>query len=632
MPRPRCRLNDVIGETCRKQSRTNSPYCSTICKNRYHYINNKNKEKHTVPTTVQKSTARGPRYEEFCREWASSLEAKQYTHQQVADLMGIDRTTVSKMWQAYQEDKAIFEAQKDWEIAEETVEALNDFKDFRNRYFKTETGDLYETADFHENWINHIVDAIKNGKQQMILSPPRHGKTDLLTHFAVWQICKNPNIRIMWVGGNEDIAKNAVGSVLDHLENNELLNEEINGPGVKFQPKIRSGKSWSSSQFTVGTRTVTGIKSPTMVAVGKGGKILSRDCDIIIADDIEDHGTTIQPSAREQTRQWWTTTLSSRKEEHTAVVVIGSRQHPEDLYNFLLENPEFETIVEEAHSTECILPELEIEQHQECMLWPGKRTYKWLMSQKNNADTTGGRAIFEMVYLNKAFVEGITMFNSEDIDQCRDINRRIGHIPAGTHLIAGLDPASTGFQACVLWAANPDTGQLYLVDIENEEGGGVIQAKKSIQNWYEKYGLAHWVIEENGFQRAIRQDKDIKDYCSRFGIYLEGHQTQKNKFDPIYGVGSMQQLFEQKLINLPYGDTESETKSNIYRRQLIYFSSAASKASKAKNYKSDVVMASWFPLKVIRRLGKERLAEVGLDYKPSFGEWNLSDMNESPWG
>jgi hypothetical protein len=630
MPRPRCKLNDAIGETCRKQSRTNSPYCSTKCKDRFNYLKKQNKKQ--VPETKQGTTARGPRYEEFCREYASKLESKKNTQQQIADLMGINRTTVTKMYKAYLEDKANVEAQKEWEIAEDTIKSLQDFKDFRNRYFKTETGELYETAEFHENWINNIVDAIENGKQQMILSPPRHGKTDLLTHFAVWQICKNPNIRIMWVGGNEDIAKNAVGSVLDHLENNELLNEEINGPGVKFQPKIRSGKSWSSGQFTIGTRTVTGIKSPTMVAVGKGGKILSRDCDLIIADDIEDHGTTIQPSAREQTRQWWTTTLSSRKEEHTAVVVIGSRQHPEDLYNFLLENPEFETIVEEAHSTECILPETDIELHQDCMLWASKRTYKWLMSQKNNADTTGGRAIFEMVYLNKAFVEGITMFNSEEIDQCRDVNRTIGHIPAGTHLIAGLDPASTGFQACFLWAANPDTGMMYLVDIENEQGGGVIQARKSIKKWYDKYKLAHWVIEENGFQKAIRQDTELKEYCARFGIHLEGHQTQKNKFDPIYGVGSMQQLFEQKLISLPYGSAESETKSNIYRRQLIYFSSAASKASKARNYKSDVVMASWFPLKVIRRLGKERLAEVGLDYKPSFGEWNLSNMNESPWG
>jgi len=587
MPRPRCKLNDLVGETCRKQSRTSSPYCSTKCKNRYHYVNNKIVRTATVPTEVKPSTvARGPRYDEFVAEWAAVIESKTYTHQQVADAMEIDRSTVSKMYKAYQQDKAVFIAQEEWEVTEDTLVALEDFKNFRDRYFKTETGELYETADFHDKWINQIVNAMQ---------------------------------------------KNAVGSVLDHLENNELLQEEICGPGVKFQPKVRSGKSWSSGQFTVATRTVTGIKSPTMVAVGKGGKILSRDCDLIIADDIEDHGTTIQPSAREQTRQWWTTTLSSRKEEHTAVVVIGSRQHPEDLYNFLLENPEFETIVEEAHSTECILPETEIQEHQECMLWPGKRTFKWLISQKNNADTTGGRAIFEMVYLNKAFVEGITMFNSEEIDQCRDINRRIGHVPAGTHLIAGLDPASTGFQACVLWAANPETGQLFLVDIENEEGGGVIQAKKSIKNWYEKYGLAHWVIEENGFQRAIRQDKDIKDYCARFGIHLEGHQTQKNKYDPIYGVGSMQQLFEQKLINLPYGDTESETKSNIYRRQLIYFSSAASKASKAKSYKSDVVMASWFPLKVVRRLGKERLAEVGLDYEPSFGEWNISNINDTPW-
>ena len=117
------------------------------------------------------------------------------------------------------------------------------------------------------------------------------------------------------------------------------------------------------------------------------------------------------------------------------------------------------------------MPETETDKHTDCMLWKNKRTYKWLMSQKNNADTTGGRAIYEMVYLNKAFVEGITMFNSEDIDQCRDVNRVVGQVPAGTYLVAGLDPASTGFQACFLWAVNPESGMMYLVDIENEQGG-----------------------------------------------------------------------------------------------------------------------------------------------------------------
>ena len=36
----------------------------------------------------------------------------------------------------------------------------------------------------------------------------------------------NPNVRILWVGGNEEIAKNAVSSVIDQLDNNEKLIEE----------------------------------------------------------------------------------------------------------------------------------------------------------------------------------------------------------------------------------------------------------------------------------------------------------------------------------------------------------------------------------------------------------------------
>jgi len=604
-------------------------YCSTQCSQKSRH--KKYKQKKADQYTSQMTVSRGEHYQEYVKEFAEAVDKKLIQKQEVAKLLKISNPMVTKMHEAYLIDKSNLKAAENWETPEEAIKSLQKFEDFRDRYFQTETGEIYETADFHQRWIQSILDAIDEGGEQMILSPPRHGKTDLLTHFAIWQICRSPNVRIMWVGGNEEIAKNAVGAVVDHLEHNEKLIEDFCGPGQTFKPKNRSGKSWTSGQFTIATRTVTGIKSPTMVAVGKGGKILSRDCDLIIADDIEDHGTTVQPSAREQTRQWWTTTLSSRKEEHTAIVVIGSRQHPEDLYNFLLENPEMNTIVEEAHSTECVLPENEIEIHTDCMLWSGKRSYKWLLSRLRSAETTGGKAIFEMVYLNKAFVEGITMFDVEEVDKCRDINRVIGHIPAGTQLIAGLDPASTGYQACFLWAVNSETGKMYMVDIENQEGGGVIQAKETIKKWHEMYNLSHWVIEENGFQRAIRQDRDLKDYTTRVGIYLEGHQTQKNKFDPIFGVGSMRELFKEELISLPYGSAESETKSNIYRRQLIYFSTGASKQS-GRNNKSDVVMASWFPLRVIRRLQKERLAEVGLDYEPSFGEWDISNMNESPWG
>jgi hypothetical protein len=548
----------------------------------------------------------------------------------VAKILETSVAAVSMAYNAYIEDKENELAQDNWAIPQVAEKSLQDFRNFRDRYFQTEKGEPYETPEFHIKWINSILDAIEHGEQQMILSPPRHGKTDLLIHFCVWMICTNPNIRILWVGGNEEIAKNAIGSVLDQLESNELLIEEICGPGPKFKPNTRTGKSWSQNGFTVGTRTVTGIKSPTMVGIGRGGKILSRDCDLIIADDIEDHTSTMQPASRENTRSWWTTTLSSRKEEHTAMVVIGSRQHYDDLYSHLLENQSWKTIVEEAHDTACTLPDWNEEEHLDCMLWTGKRTYKWLMDRKRAAETTGGRAIYEMVYLNVAMPDGLALFDRVEIEECRDQKRDIGHIPQGTRLIAGLDPASTGYQAAFLWAYDAVTNKLHMVDMNNNLGGGIPQALEIIKDWYGQYNLSHWVIEENGFQKAIRQDKSIRDFASRHGIFLEGHETYKNKFDPMYGVTAMRPMFQEQNISLPYLSFEAQEKVNLYTSQLVYFSSAKNK-SKSVGTKTDIVMASWFPMRAIRRMQKERFAELGYDYNPSFTGYEPSSMDVDNW-
>tara|TARA_R110002020_G_scaffold92105_3_gene223249 strand:- start:4936 stop:6855 length:1920 start_codon:yes stop_codon:yes gene_type:complete len=560
---------------------------------------------------------------------AAEIHNKKNTITAVADILGTTVGAVSMAYSAYVEDMKTDLDKETWSIPQVAEKTLEDFDYFRDRYFQTEQGIPYETPDFHKKWIASIMDAIENGTQHMILSPPRHGKTDLLIHFAVWLICKNPNIRILWVGGNEEIAKNAISSVLDQLESNELLIEEICGPGAKFKPTSRTGKAWSQSGFTVGTRTVTGIKSPTMVGLGRGGKILSRDCDIIIADDIEDHTSTMQPASRENTRSWWTTTLSSRKEEHTAMVVIGSRQHYDDLYSHLLDNESWSTTVEQAHDIECTLPE-DVDDHSKCMLWSSKRTHKWLMDRKRAAETTGGRAIYEMVYLNVAMPEGLSLFDRVEIESCRDQGRDIGQVPPGTRLIAGLDPASTGYQAAFLWAYNPETNIMHMVDMNNHLGGGIPEALKIIKEWWMKYNLAHWVIEENGFQKAIRQDPSIKDFASGHGIFLEGHETYKNKFDPMFGVTAMRPLFADKLISLPYLGFEAQEKVNLYTSQLVYFSSAKNK-SKSIGTKTDIVMASWFPMKSIRRMQKERYAAMGYDYNPSFSGYEPSSMDLDNW-
>ena len=610
-------------------------YCSDKCANRIKkraYRANKATDTYLVEkivdTNVQKR--RGNYYaimekKNFFEDMLKGTKTKQ----EVADILGCSLPTVTRSLSAYLKDEALRVNHESLQKNGEAQAALDDFVQFRDKYFLTEQNVPYETPEFQKRWIDAILQTIENGKRLMVLSPPRHGKTDLLTHFCVYMICKNPNMRIMWVGGNEDIAKNAVGSVLDHLENNEQLIQDY-ATYEGFRPMNKSGKSWSTSQFTVATRTVSGIKSPTLVAVGKGGKILSRDADLIISDDIEDHGSTVQPSARENTKNWWTTTLQSRKEEHTGMVVIGSRQHPDDLYNALLNNDAWETIVERAHDLEIPLDQ-ESDDQDEHMLWKGKRSHKWLMEQLAAAETTGGRAIFEMVYLNKAVPAGMELFGSEMIDSCLDRSRILGDVPPHTALIAGLDPASTGYQAAVLWAYNQKTGQLWLVDLRNDLGGGISKALKVMQEWHEQYFLSHWIVEENGFQKAIGQDKEIKNWAGANGVRIEGHQTYKNKWDPVFGVTAMVPMYEQQKINLPWGNPQTQRKVNVLRQQLIYFSSASGTNSKSVNSKTDLVMASWFPMKRVRQTVKLMLSEVDNDYNPSYSNYKLSTYDERMW-
>ena len=610
-------------------------YCSDKCANRIKkraYRANKATDTYQVEkivdTNVQKR--RGNYYAIMDKKnFFDDLLKGTKTKQEVADILGCSLPTVTRSLSAYLKDEALRVNHESLQKNGEAQAALDDFVEFRDKYFLTEQNIPYETPEFQKRWIDAILETIKNGKRLMVLSPPRHGKTDLLTHFCVYMICKNPNMRIMWVGGNEDIAKNAVGSVLDHLENNEQLIQDY-ATYEGFRPMNKSGKSWSTSQFTVATRTVSGIKSPTLVAVGKGGKILSRDADLIISDDIEDHGSTVQPSARENTKNWWTTTLQSRKEEHTGMVVIGSRQHPDDLYNALLNNDAWETIVERAHDLEIPLDQ-ESNDQDEHMLWKGKRSHKWLMEQLAAAETTGGRAIFEMVYLNKAVPAGMELFSAEMIDSCLDRSRILGDIPPHTALIAGLDPASTGYQAAVLWAYNQKTGQLWLVDLRNDLGGGISKALKVMQEWHEQYFLSHWIVEENGFQKAIGQDKEIKNWAGVNGVRIEGHQTYKNKWDPVFGVTAMVPMYEQQKINLPWGNPQTQRKVNVLRQQLIYFSSASGTNSKSVNSKTDLVMASWFPMKRVRQTVKLMLSEVDNDYNPSYSNYKLSTYDERMW-
>lgn len=607
-----------------------------------------------VPAASQ--TRKPPR--EFYDDGWDRMEPTADVRKDCAAFFDVDLSTVTR-WYAYLRAEQVRQAEEDnweppprefpeqhWELTLAHLAALvADFLWFRNTFLRTGRGRAYWTPEFQLRWIRAVLTALITGGRLVILSPVRHGKTELMIHFSVWLIVRFPNISILWIGGNERIAQKSVSHVLRILGNNKKLVDAF-APGG-FRPDAKSGLPWSKTEFTVATRTVE-VKGSTMMALGRGGTTASLDADIAIGDDIEDHGATVQPGSRENTRDWWTSDFESRKEEHTALFLIGSRSHPDDLAGHLLENEQYETIVETAHDPICEIPWTEDRyvDHVDCMLFPELRSFRWLMQQRKAAETTGGVSRFNMVYLNQAEGKGLTIFGAAEIAACRDYNYRIGMIPTpiipdgsdpdtevgGISLVAGLDPSGSGYQAAFLWAyqIRPEL-HMWMVDIENHEGGGIAQARSTIEDWHAKYGVSHWVVEENLYQGGIMDDEILMAIRTRLGIIVEPHRTGINKWDTHLGVSTLQPLFAERKIILPYGDEASQEKSELYQRQLVRFSDSPRNRNRTGD-KDDVVMASWFPMGAIRRARMEYVAEAGVDYTPSYPGYRGSSWSTAPWG
>lgn len=515
-------------------------------------------------------------------------------------------------------------------LADELVRSYSVFSRF---YFMLE-GKRPKVEGFHLVWIRAIIVAYATGSKQLILSPPRHGKSEMLVRFAVWLIVMFPNIRIMWVAANSDVAKLMLGAVKDHLVNNEGLLVDVLPPGEAFKPKRESGRPWSAKEIKVDQSTNVGQKSPTMIALGRTSKILSRDVDLLIVDDLEDLDTTREPSQREYSRNKFAE-IGTRKEERTGWVNICSRQHPDDIPNKLMSlegTPlAWRTIVNSAHSEGCTLEEEEIEGHDEngCVLFPSVRSYRWLMEKKLEMEALGLAGAYEMRYLNRPIPESGIVFNIPLIKETAlDRSRGLGTegLPLGK-LVAGIDPSARGTQASFLW--HYSNQNMAMVDLDTQRAGGIDGAVYIIRTWHELYGVDVWFFEANSafseFYKMVKREI-AKTHPN---IIIKDHLTGRNKQDAELGISAMAPLYHGGQINLPYGTAEARVKVNMLLRQLELWTTDG---VVSRRVLTDIKMAQWFPFVAVieRWLRNDRKSSLHIATESSYPGYG--GYTDAPWG
>jgi hypothetical protein len=166
----------------------------------------------------------------------------------------------------------------------------------------------------------------------------------------------------------------------------------------------------------------------------------------------------------------------------------------------------------------------------------------------------------------------------------------------------------------------------YMIDLDNRIGGGTGNFLLVGGEWLARYGLRHWVIEINLYRTGFLTDKEVMAWCAANSIVLEPHDTQGNKHDPWFGVGSMKSKYESSppIVDLPYGTADARAKTELYVSQALRFTD---NAEVLKRRQTDALMSSWFPQKVIRRWKAEALSARPQTSEPPFAGFDVSDYD-----
>ena len=647
-----------------KSKNITAMYCSKICQTKAANLRAKIKKNLDAPqleTTAHESASirKGTTYTKLVDAgYAQMIVDGSMTASHAAELLAVTPAGVTRAMGAYRVSLKLDEQAEAWEMDPDHARLLpvagiaklrkwgpgkegtrkydklfdkvcEAFWDFEHRYFTIGSrGGTFIRKPFHTEILRALVHTYVHGTKVLILTPPRHGKSEVILRFVAWIMVLEPNIQVLWVASNSKLAAIMTRKLKGVFRYNKMMNDELLPPGQKFADQ--HCPKWTEDEFILYTRTDHTLKSSTFTALGSDATVAGRDVDFAGIDDLEERKTVATSDLRQKSREKHAE-IMERKEEHTGVVTIASRQHLDDIPNHLMAETDpdlaWRTLVYPAHDDDCDLDPDIMASHVDCMLMPEVRSYKWLMQMMKESEDLGLPGRFPLRYLQKPVpVEGIVFDIPLIKEVCLDRSRGLG-LPEGVtgKLISGLDPAARGTQAAFCWMWTEET--VFMVDLDTHKAGGFQGALDVMEKYEEKYNLKDWVYEDNSQKIEFFRDPRLITLKDDLDLNVMKHTTGQNKHDPELGLTAMAPWYHSGRINLPYGTAEARRKVNILLRQLELWTTDGF----TKKGKSDIKMASWFPFPRMQRWHRSA-SEVELVLESNQSYPGYGDMNAAPWG
>jgi hypothetical protein len=482
------------------------------------------------------------------------------------------------------------------------------------------------TFTHQRQWVEWMEDP--EADHIMIVTCPDTAKSTTVLDYVLYDIARNPDIRISYASLSERQAQKNLARVKGVIESNKELRkvagEMCPGPGDPHP--------WANTHFMVRQRNFSRGEDEadaTMRAYGMGSQIASTRADKFVIDDPDQEGLSARE--REEIFEKIMMTVESRLTIGGKLIIILNRWGDGDVASRIMDEEKRNpgswkihvspAIIREGSPNRLVRDKLgrpRIDPDWGDVIWPEKfgamtnvvgdrwsheRAWEFFAKKRRRL----GVRRFNIQYQNDPEATEDREFTEDDINKAleRGKGHRWGHVPPDSLVICALDPAGETGGSAVIAMALTQAGPV-LVDAEwgrNTGHSGLLTWIGSFNRYLPKF----WGIETQGGFSMLKDDKTVLDAIRP--AYSHFMHTNQNKHAAGVGVTSLVQVLQDELI-IP-----SERPEDVERFQRLIDQLKAYKRPKwDEDLKKevqvqgtfDLVMALWLAFRVVREKNVQR--------------------------
>lgn len=453
----------------------------------------------------------------------------------------------------------------------------SDVNAFCEYVLRDQVGDPVEQNDFHLS----VQQALAQRRQIVVISHPESGKTSQLAVGRVlWELGRNPNLRVMLLYNAEEAAANTLSSIKRYIEDSAELQAVF--------PNLRRGAIWKDDSIVV-ARTVFD-RNPSVVAVGYNSRRIGGSrVDLLIVDDLLDQAVTSTEAQRRKLSSWVKSTVFTRLTEGAMVAFLTNAWHPRDLAHELVKERGWHEIRRPIRNPDGAISWKQWTEDRLRQKRKDLGALEYARSFECDARDDGSR-VFRPEHVEYALSrgKGYGFLHGMDImpDNCL--------VVTGIDLAAGDDTKKQGARTAIVtvfFHPNQDR-QIVRIRTGRWRARQILDEVAMVGNLFLRN---HWiVVENNGVQRWIldlAQENDMD-----IGVALVPFQTNRNKTDPRFGIASMAAEYETRRWILPTScetEEEQECVESLVAQMIDYV---------PEQHTGDSLMAKWFAREIGRKI------------------------------